>query len=174
MCVALAYVLSFLVFWQQPAGGQVSLEPIPILVLALWRGVGVGTLAGAIEGLLHFVREPFLVHPASLLLDYPLAGAALGLAGLAYAAPRGWFESRGATGPVDAMPRWLAAVAVALATLAAYTMHVVSGYLFWSQGVRGIAAWTGSLVYNAGYMGPQLLVNMLVAPLLSSRRLVLS
>ena len=57
--VALSYVLSFVMLpWQAPMGGQISLEPVPILVLALWRGVRIGTLAGAVEGALDHGDAP--------------------------------------------------------------------------------------------------------------------
>ena len=41
-----------------------------------------GLLVGVIYGLLQAVQDPFIVHPAQFLLDYPIAFSAIAISGL--------------------------------------------------------------------------------------------
>lgn len=64
-------------------GGSVSLEMLPILVIALRRGLVPGVALGLVFGLLQLVLPgAFLVQPLQVALDYPIAFAVLGLAAL--------------------------------------------------------------------------------------------
>lgn len=153
VAAALSFVLG-LVGWTAPSGGRVSLSDVPVLLLALLEGGSLGMAAGALAGLLHFPQQPVTVHPLSVLIDFPLAASCLGLAGWM---PRG-------LGP---MAR--AVVGVGLAVSAKLLVHTCSGVLFWSQGLEGTAAWRVSLLYNASYMGPRLLIDLAVVVPLSLR-----
>src|SRR5829696_1232077 len=62
LAVALAFVLGLIRVWKMPFGGSISLEMVPLILLAL-------------------AIDPFVVHPVQVLLDYPLAFGVLGLAG---------------------------------------------------------------------------------------------
>ena len=84
LTVALSAVLSMLAV-RLPinfAGGTISLSMVPILVLALRRGVFPGVIAGVLFGCVDYLIEPFFVAPIQVLLDYPIAFGAVGLAGL--------------------------------------------------------------------------------------------
>ena len=63
------------------AGGDISLVMLPVLVLALRRGVMPAAVAGAAFGVVDFFFEPFVVAPIQVLLDYPVAFALLSVAG---------------------------------------------------------------------------------------------
>lgn len=78
--VALAGALS-LIRYTLPQGGSINLGMVPILWLAFRRGPKIGIFAGAVFGVVDLAIEPFVVHPIQFILDYPLAFAALGLAG---------------------------------------------------------------------------------------------
>src|SRR5712692_9262163 len=81
--IALSGALSLITIFTLPQGGSITLASmVPVLLFALRRGPKLGVIAGAILGLVVLVEMPFVVHPAQLLLDYPLAFGALGLAGL--------------------------------------------------------------------------------------------
>ena len=81
--VALAYVLNLIVVFRMPQGGSVTaVSMVPILWLALRRGLKIGVFGGIVFGLVDMIPQPFIVHPVQFLLDYPLAFGALGLAGL--------------------------------------------------------------------------------------------
>ena len=84
IAVALSLLLAFFNLPILPNGGQVSLDMLPIMLLALMRGSKRGISAGFVYGCLHSLQEPFVVHPLQFLLDYPLAYATLGLAGLSF------------------------------------------------------------------------------------------
>jgi energy-coupled thiamine transporter ThiT len=55
---------------------------VPILWLALRRGWKIGIFGGAVFGVVDLAIGAFIVNPVQLVLDYPLAFAVLGLAGL--------------------------------------------------------------------------------------------
>lgn len=128
--------------WTLPSAGRISLAGVPILLLALNRGWRVGVAAGALAGALHFVQQPIAAHPVSILLDYPVASGALGLAGL--------------------LPPTLsgAGLGVLLAVMVKFAVHVVSGVIFWGQGQSGAAAWITSVGINLLYMLPQLVLDL--------------
>jgi len=144
--VALALVLGMLPVMHLPFGGRISLEYVPLVVLALLRGPAAGALAGAVEGILHFQVEPFLLTPLSLVLDYPLPRAAMGLAGLGR--------------PV---------VGITVAFLAALALHSLSGYLYFAGARVGWAAWTYAVGYNSLYLVPSWIAALVLAPLMARR-----
>ncbi len=79
------------------AGGSISFVMLPIVILALLRGPVVGIALGALCGFLDLVFGPTIIHPAQLLLDYPLSYACVGLAGLLSVPLRQAFRSRAYT-----------------------------------------------------------------------------
>jgi len=136
-----------------PQGGQVSLDLVPLILLARLRGLGPGMLAGATYGLLHALQEPILVHPVQALLDYPVAFGMLGLAG---GLPPG--------------PRWDVA-GVVVGVTGRLSAHVLSGILFLHLFVP-LDRLPGNplayaLGYNATFLLPAGLVAALLVPLLA-------
>lgn len=81
VAAALSTALSFLRLFEMPQGGSVTLDMLPIFYVAFWRGPSMGIGAGALSGVIQLLLRPFVVHPVQVLLDYPLAMAACGLAG---------------------------------------------------------------------------------------------
>lgn len=83
VCIALAAVTSMIKVFHFPTGGSITLcsmlfGAMPgILFGPVW-----GICAGIAHGLLQFFLEPYFLTPVQMLLDYPLAYGALGLAGL--------------------------------------------------------------------------------------------
>ncbi len=80
---ALSLVLGFFPIFRMPEGGTISLAMLPVIILALRKGVVAGVLCGAIAGSLQYFVDPFFVHPLQFLFDYPFAWGMVGLAGLA-------------------------------------------------------------------------------------------
>lgn len=142
------------------AGGSISLGMLPIIVLALRRGWLVGTATGAVCGVIDgLLIERYFFHPVQVALDYPIAFAAVGLAGLGAAALlRAASDARWAR--VGGMTlAW--SVLGGASRLAA---HWVSGLVFFAANApAGQAAWLYSLVYNASYMVPSTLVVAVLA-----------
>jgi thiamine transporter len=145
--IAAAVALSYVKIWKMPQGGSVTLgSMVPILLVGLRHGTGWGVTAGALVGLIQYVLEPYFVHPAQFLLDYPLAFAALGLAGLA-------------RGRSLAAASWLGALALAGRFLA----HLISGAIFFAEyAPAGQSPWVYSAIYNGSYMLPELVISGLL------------
>lgn len=147
LTVALSAVLGMLTVWQMPQGGSVSFVMLPLFVLALLRGPAVGLSAGALYGVVDFMLKPYFFHPVQVVLDYPAAFAACGLAGL--------FAARYVS--LSADRRWGAALwtalvpGIALGAAGRYVAHVVSGLVFFSSYAveAGQAPLVYSLVYNS-------------------------
>jgi thiamine transporter len=80
---ALAFVLDLMTllrFW--PQGGNVSLAMVPLLLIAFRRGWKVGVATGFVFGLLNMTVNPYIVNWLQGILDYPVAFAVVGFAGI--------------------------------------------------------------------------------------------
>lgn len=161
LCVALAAVLNLpglqIRLPINIAGGTISLNMLPIFVLALRRGLGPGLVAGAIYGFVDLLIEPFVVHPVQLVLDYPIAYGLLGLAGLGAAA---WHlkvtGGRMVDGARVALPFLL------LGGAGRFAAHWLSGIIFFGANApAGQPVWLYSLVYNASYLIPSVVLAAL-------------
>ena len=149
LAVALSFVLGFIVLFKMPFGGSVSLEMIPLILLSLRQGWRVGIVAGAAYGLLDLVIDPYVVHPLQLLLDYPLAFGALGLAGLFKPTVRG------------------AVLGATVAVFARFVCHFLSGVIFFvSYAPEGWNPYLYSAAYNAAYLVPSLAIAIVVTVVL--------
>ena len=159
LAVVLGPVFTMIVPLRMPQGGSVSLEMLPILFLAIRRGVVPGVAVGALFGCVELlpVFAPFTVSPLQVVLDYPLAFAAVGLAGLVPVPvvsppPLGAGRTRARlvsfVAPV--------AAAVGLGVLARFGCHVLSGIVFFSEyAPEGQPVWLYSLIYNGAFMIPE-------------------
>lgn len=144
------------------AGGSVSLDMVPIFVVALRLGLVPGLVAGAMWGMFDLLFQPYIVHPVQLVLDYPLAFALCGLAGLgAVGANRALRAGRFGT-----TTAWVVA-SVLVGGAGRFVSHFVSGVVFFgSSAPAGQPVWVYSAVYNLSYMAPSLLAAMVIVPIL--------
>jgi thiamine transporter len=153
LAVALAFVLGLIKVFQMPFGGSISLDMVPLILLALRQGPWVGIVAGAAYGLLDLAIEPFIVHPVQVLFDYPLAFGVLGLAGFFAPTVRG------------------AVLGTVVAVMARFLCHFISGIVFFaSYAPEGWNPYLYSAAYNLAYLIPSLAVA-LVAVLVLLRAL---
>ena len=149
IAVALAFVLGLIKLFQMPFGGSISLEMIPLILLALRQGWQVGVVAGMAYGLLDFAIEPVVVQPLQVLLDYPLAFGVLGLAGLFKPTVRG------------------AVLGATVAVLARFFCHFLSGVVFFaSYAPKGWNPYVYSAAYNGAYLVPSLVIAIVVVVVL--------
>lgn len=82
IAIALSFALSFAKVPAVPNGGSITLASfVPILIYAYVYGFADGLLAGIIFGLLNFISNPYILTPATFILDYPLAFASIGVMG---------------------------------------------------------------------------------------------
>ena len=138
LAIALAFVLGLITLFRMPLGGSISLEMVPLILLAVRQGWKVGMLAGATYGLLNLAISPIILHPIQVLFDYPLPFAALGLAGLFSPTVRG------------------AIVGTIIAVLARFAAHFISGVAFFaSYAPEGWNPYVYSVAYNAAYLGAE-------------------
>ena len=90
--VAAAQVLSMIKLWEMPWGGSVTLAMVPILFYAVRWGLTPGLLAAFVFGVLQFTFDGgFAIGWQSIIGDYLVAFAVLGLAGLAHGKKNGIF-----------------------------------------------------------------------------------
>lgn len=81
--IAFSFVLSYVSLFKLPQGGTVTLaSSLPLMIFSYKYGLKRGLIVGFIFGVLQSLQDPFIIHPAQFLLDYPIAFAMLGTAGL--------------------------------------------------------------------------------------------
>ena len=149
LMLALAIILSELRLYRLPQGGSVTLGGlIPILMISFKYGAEVGTLAGFLFGLMTIIQDPFV----QVLFDYPLPFMAVGVAG--------FFRDRIFLGTI-------------LAFAAKFICHFISGIVFFaSYAPEGTSAVIYSLVTNATYIVPEMLICLAILKFLPLKRLL--
>ncbi len=89
VCVSMSFALAFVKVTPVQSGGSVTLASfVPILLFAYVYGPIEGFAVGLIHGLLNFIESPWILTPATFLLDYLLAFASIGLMGFFGKLPR--------------------------------------------------------------------------------------
>ena len=136
VCVALSFALSYVKIFALPQGGSVTLaSALPIMIFAFVYGPKAGLIIGFIYGLLQAVQDPFIIHPAQFLLDYPVAFSMLGMAGVL-----------SKTKLPTAVKFSLGAV---ISAVLRYSSHVVSGiFAFGAYAPEGYSVVGWSFLYN--------------------------
>ncbi|SHF55540.1 energy-coupled thiamine transporter ThiT [Caldanaerobius fijiensis DSM 17918] len=82
LSIAISFVLSYVKLYHMPQGGTITpASMLPLFVYAYIFGPTAGITAGVAYGFLQLIQDAFVVHWVQLLLDYPLAFGALGIAG---------------------------------------------------------------------------------------------
>lgn len=177
LSIALSFVLSYVKMFEMPQGGSVTLASmLPIMLFSAAYGVGPGLLAGAAYGLLQYLQGGWFVHPIQFLLDYPLAFALIGLAGLYKHLPQKWQEWN----PTILLPTFQRKrpfcrlihkrvndcalyFCMLLGALGRALSATLAGILYWDT-----APWA-SLVYNGTYLIPDTLICIVVAIFVGKR-----
>ncbi len=146
IAIAIASALSLIKMFQLPQGG--SITPFSMLFVALigyWFGVKQGITAGIVYGMIQLMLNPYVVHPLQLLLDYPLAYAALGLTGLFKSSEDGIIKG------------------MVIGCFGRFFFHFLSGFIFFAEyAPEGYSPMTYSLTYNISYIGVELFLTILV------------
>ncbi len=89
VCIAMSFVLAFVKVSPVQSGGSVTLASfVPVLIFAYVYGPLEGFAVGLIHGLLNFIESPWILTPATFLLDYLLAFASIGIMGFFGKMPR--------------------------------------------------------------------------------------
>ena len=151
--IALTIVLKDVLppIYQMPQGGSVTIAGlVPLLWFTLRRGLKYGGFAGFVYGLIHaFLPGSYIIHPVQGLLDYPLAFAALGLAGAFKKIP---------------------IVGIAVGIVGRFLCSFAAGIVFFtSLSIDGVI---GSAVYNGIYLIPEFIITAIVIYILLKRKLL--
>ena len=153
--VAFAQIVGYIkLFGNLPNGGSITFAMFPILLFAVRWGLGRGLLAGFVFGLLQLVFDgAYAWGWQSMLLDYLVAFTPLGLAGL--------FKGK----------KWGIFPGTVLGCIVRFIVHYISGVtiyrIYEPTEIPGIGVFDDaviySLVYNASYMLPCMVLALAVA-----------
>lgn len=147
VAIAIAQVLSFITLFHMPQGGSIkAASMVPLMIFAYRWGGTRGIWAGVVYGVLHFLLGfKSSIHYLSIILDYLVAYGAIGVCG--------YFKDN-ITGLVSG-----SIVAIALRWFTSVTSGAV---VFASYAPQGQNPWIYSMIYNASYMIPDGILNIIV------------
>lgn len=150
--IALSVALSFLKIPLWGNGGSIDFVSIPILLLAFHLGAGWGIASGAVFGFIKcLIGGGIGWGIGSVLLDYVLAYALLGLCG--------FFKGKGRTGLM---------IGTVVGCFGRFVSHFLSGVLLWriatgeTEELFG-ATFSNSELYSLVYNGSYMLANCIIA-----------
>ncbi len=144
--IALAVTGSMIKLYEMPMGGSVTMMSMFFIVLiAYWYGPYVGVMTAVAYGLVQFVTEPVFYTLPQMLLDYPLAFGALGLAG--------FFHRK----------RYGFQIGYIAGVCGRFVFSTLSGWIFFaSYAPEGMHPLVYSVAYQASYLIPEVLVTLIV------------
>ena len=138
VCIAMSFALSYIQLWKMPQGGSITLVSLlPLMIFAYLYGPKKGVLAGCIYGVLQAMQDPYIIHPAQFALDYPVAFAVIGFAGV--------FAGMDAI----KLPQVRFFLGGVVAGILRFICHVLSGVFAFEAFAEGTNAWAYSLAYNS-------------------------
>lgn len=151
ICISIAFVLSYIRILHLPQGGSITLASmLPLVLYSMIFGPVPGIIAGVAYGFLQLIQDMWVVNIAQLLLDYPLAFACLGLAGLAPTAIKNLYVRT--------------SLAIIIAFVGRGFMHVLSGALFFGEyAPEGVSPFAYSLGYNGTVILGELVITLILA-----------
>ena len=157
LSIALAFILSYIRLYKLAQGGSITLASmLPIFLFAYAYGVAPGMLVGAAYGLLQFIQDAYFVHPVELLLDYPLAFAMLGLAGIAH----------------HSGERGRLIEGIVLGAVGRFLCAFIAGVIFFgAYAPEGQPVLVYSAVYNGFYLIPETIICIVLALVPAIQRL---
>lgn len=167
MMLALAFALSYVVIWEMPFGGSVTLlSMLPICFVSVKYGLGWGLGTAFCYSWLQVVQGKVFswgltpgMLVASICLDYILAFTILGLAGL--------FRKKGRAGII---------CGTAGVCVIRFLVHFFAGIVLWANYEEFVAfgaTWVNhpvlySLCYNGAFMLPETALTVAGVVILSS------
>ena len=136
VCIALAFVLSFIKLFSAPLGGSVTLcSMFFICIIGYLYGWKYSLTAALAYGILQFVQKPEIYAPLQVVIDYGLAFTALGLSG--------FFRQK----KIGLYIGYLAGVT------GRFIFSAISGYVFFAEyAPEGWNPLIYSIAYNASYI----------------------
>ena len=156
VCVAMSFTLAVIKFSPIQYGGSITLASfVPIMLYAYVYGVTDGLIVGLVHGLLNFIEDPYILTPATFLLDYLLAFASVGVMGFFGKMRR---EEKGV------LPLVLGSISVFSLR---FISHLCSGAIFFLQGAVWVdfPAWAtaNAFIYSFIYQCVYIPADCLIA-----------
>jgi thiamine transporter len=137
--IAMSFGLSYIKLFEMPQGGSVTLfSLLPIMIFSYIYGTKKGVLICLIYGILQAVQDPWIIHPAQFLLDYPIAFSAIGLSGMFSQIKR-----------LNKLPQVAFLLGGILSGAVRFLSHVLSGVFAFEAYAAGLNPWLYSLAYNS-------------------------
>lgn len=164
MCVALSFILSSFKIMRMPQGGSVTLASMfPLALYSFVFGPIPGTIAGFAYGILDFFKDAYAAHWISIVLDYPLAYACLGVVGfipiIFKTLPRKNYFS-------TSIP-FQFTLGLFIALSGRLFMHILSGVVFFAEyAPEGMNPWIYSAGYNISFLGIEFIITTIIGLIL--------
>jgi thiamine transporter len=160
---ALSAVLYVLRPYTLPFGGSITLgSMVPVMWLAMRRGVYAGFVAGVIFGILAFIIDSMLVGvgsivatPVQAILEYPVAFGILGLAGI-----------------VRKKSVAYAIAGIGFSIFVKFLIHALAGYVFWVYVYEFPAEWgmLWPIVYNGSFLLVEFIISAVIMSVLVKKK----
>ncbi|OEF99190.1 energy-coupled thiamine transporter ThiT [Vulcanibacillus modesticaldus] len=151
---ALAVLLNAIKVYEAPFGGSVSLVMVPIFLLAFRRGIVPAIIAGALTGTIKIILGAYIVHPVQFLLDYPVAFALLGFAGIVKINKNLSLKQKSI----------YLTIGIIFASSLRLLSHFVSGVIWFGQyAPENMNVYLYSLLYNLYYLVPEMIISIIVS-----------
>lgn len=153
---AMAVILSLLPVYKLPQGGSLDLAMLPIFIYCARWGFGPGILVSFVYAVLQTLLEGGIaIGWQSIIGDFIVAYAVLGIAGLFHRSRYGFF------------------IGAAVGSAARFSVHYVVGATIWAEympenffDMTMTTPWLYSALYNGAYMLPDMLLCLLIGAVL--------
>jgi thiamine transporter len=172
IALVLDLIFGYIPFLNLPYGGNISVAMLPIFVVSFRRGWRNGLVAGLAFGLVQYLFKPYWLSLPQFAMDYLVAFAVLGLAGIfRHALTNAWSLTLGIL--LGSFLRFLAASIAGLLFWAEYIPTEI-GFLngLFGTGMPEAGVTAGAFLYNAIYMIPSALLCILVGIALQKRKIL--
>lgn len=172
IAVALSIALSYIELQLGTQGGSVDIVMVPLIVFALRNGAGCGVISGLIFGVLKYIfANGIAISWVSIIFDYSVAYAAVGVSGLAASLFRPL--QKDASSPRTTYVTYVRAlVGTLMGCLLRYFVHFMSGVTVYAEympdeflGLKMNSAALYSLIYNGLYMIPNTIAALIIVPI---------
>jgi len=159
ICVAMSFVLAMIKVKPVQYGGSITLASfVPVLIYAYAYGPIDGLIVGLVHGLLNFIESPYILTPATFVLDYLLPFASVALMG---------FFGKSQKKEKSVLPVLLGCICVFGAR---FFFHLLSGTIFFLQDAVWVSfpdwatqnAFIYSFIYQCVYVPADALIATMV------------
>lgn len=162
--IALSLVLAFFAVFKAPNGGDVTIgSMVPIIIISFMYSSKWGIFTAVCYTVLNMIfkgvvttlpTEGITTYFLMILLDYILAFGVFGLAGFFYRLMK--------------KTRFAMCASAFIVSFLRYVCHFLSGIILWgSYAPEGQPVWLYSLIYNGGYMIPEIIITTVIIGVLS-------